>query len=273
MTKIKERKWGGGQNPSKEKRGGDEYYTAPYLVEHIAKRYKYLFDEYDKIYMPFDSEKRDMGKIMKEYYQDKIIFTPDKYYNEAIGCNDFFMAINDKEFIDTLPVKTLIYDNPPFSKMTQILDTIKPKEHLFGKERGFDYLLFGDGLTGLNKLKRTDFSGYFILGRLWFIYLEKYKKDPAVNIALFSNKFNKIQADFFDYGLRRNNRKLPFTDTINIEKLKELCEKGISSAQLVNYTQRGLIFDSKKFYDNIRGKFGGAYKYPFSDLENQIKNL
>ncbi|MCL2312613.1 MAG: hypothetical protein FWC41_09055, partial [Firmicutes bacterium] len=148
--------------PSSNDRSGYEYYTKRETVEQLIAIYGGIFQDYDYIWLPFNSKGRPIEEVFKRKYKPyKILTTPDSCYNEELGCNDFWEWKKDLDFHRKIKKggKTLVFDNPPFKGASGVM------RHL--TEYNFDYILFSDSMTGLNKTKVLG-CGYHILGNVLF---------------------------------------------------------------------------------------------------------
>ena len=244
------------QNASVNKRSGDEYYTKSETIHEIIKRYRDIFENFDYIWIPFNSDNKSIyTEFVKEFGKEKILTLPESCYNPEIGIKDFFKWRENKNFFDLIAKnKVLLFDNPPFSLWSKIV-----KQELI--PHNINYILFGDSMTALNRVKSFN-CGYRILGRIPFENCDPKKR---INISLFSNLWNDIK---YEFGLgtdRADNSwgKMVWSDKVNIEKYKNRGGE-IASAEIINVCLRNYTFDLKKI-DNARKskKFGGGIFYEF----------
>ena len=175
------------QNASVRKRSGDDCYTSSDTVLKIISRFGDVFKQYDYVWIPFNSEDKPIVAEMRKFLgDDKVLTLPESCYCPELGFKDFFKWKDDISFFNLIKShKVLCFDNPPFSKWSKIV-----REELF--PHGTDYILFGDSLTALNRV-RSFRCGYRILGRVPF---ENCEPNKRVNIALFSNLFDDIKYEF-----------------------------------------------------------------------------
>lgn len=243
------------QNASVKERSGDEYYTKEETVIEIINRYKETFDRFDYIWIPFNSEGKAIHRVMVDVFGEKrILLTPKSCINE-LGFPDFFNWKKDLNFKQVIEnSKVLVFDNPPFSLWSKIV-----REELI--PNNIDYILFGDSMTGLNRVKSFG-CGYRILGRVPFENCDPKKR---INISLFSNLWSDIK---YEFGIGtdkadNSNGSMEWSERVNIPKY---IERGgeIASAEVINVCLRGYTFK----LDNIdrsrkSKKFGGGIFYKF----------
>lgn len=222
-----------------KERNNDEFYTPKHFVERHLIDYADIFDKYEYIYIPFCTKQHDIYKVFWAKYKDKILTTPDLYYSSESNCNDFFGVFEDKgEFYSLITShKTLVFDNPPFSKFMKIARTLN--------ENKIDWMLYGGTLCGANKIQ---FGGWDILGRVKFV-----NRDNWVNVSVFSPLFDKIK---YLWG---------YSPTDNLLKIgaKTLESYGghLSSSEIVNVCQRGYVLNVSDYrYESgsSEHKFGGS---------------
>ena len=91
------------QNASVNKRSGDEYYTKSETIHEIIKRYRDIFENFDYIWIPFNSDNKSIyTEFVKEFGKEKILTLPESCYNPEIGIKDFFKWGENKNFFDLI---------------------------------------------------------------------------------------------------------------------------------------------------------------------------
>lgn len=244
------------QNASVNKRSGDEYYTKKETVLEVLCRYKVLFDKFDYVWLPFNSEHQEIYSVCRSVLgDDKVLLTPQSCYDDSLGFPDFFKWKCDKVFFDKVTQnKTLVFDNPPFSLWSKIV-----REELL--PNNISYILFGDSMTALNRVKMFN-CGYRILGRVPFENCDPKKR---INISLFSDLWDDIK---YEFGLGtdkadNSNGAMTWTDRVNIQKYKDR-DGEISSAEIINVCLRNYVFYLNRIDRAKKSKkFGGGVFYKF----------
>jgi len=267
--------------PSNHDRSGYEYYTKEETVRKIIYHYDYHFRKSDIIWLPFNSEDKPIFKIMSERYPNKRVITnPHKkeWYNENIGCYDFWEWVDDAEFRTMiLNNRVMVFDNPPFKGATNVMRNL-----LIARERNknLNFILFSDAMTGMNKVTSLNKNGaiaYHILGNVEFDNTQD--KDKRISIALFSNLFEEIK---FVYGIgidqRDRNGIQHWSERCNLHKYRDERGGQISSAELINVCARGTPelggyeFKLNRFdFTQKCVKFGGCAIYNFETDEEMEK--
>lgn len=245
-----------GQNASVNKRSGDEYYTKTETIQTIIERYFNIFDNYDFIWIPFNSKNKPIYiELINIFGDDKILTLPDSCYNKNLDINDFFKWEDDINFYRIIKEnKILLFDNPPFSLWSKIVKNVLIPNNI-------DYILFGDSMTALNRVNSFN-CGYRILGRVPFENCDPKKR---INISLFSNLWDDIKYEF-GFGTDKADNswgEMKWTDKVNIEKYKQR-DGEIASAEIINVCLRNYIFHLKNIDKTKKSKkFGGGIFYKF----------
>lgn len=243
------------QNANIKQRSGDEYYTSVETVKILMDKYRQIFNSFDYIWIPFNSDDKPIYQEFKKQFGDKVITLPNICYDEQLGFNDFFKWKEDKHFYNLITKnKTILFDNPPFSVWSKIV----------GQElvpHNINYILFGDSMTALNRVNKFK-CGYRVLGRVPFENCEPKKR---INISLFSNLWSDIKYEFGIGSDKADNSygTMAWSDRVYIQKYKDRLGE-VSSAEVINISLRGYIFKLKKIDDTVKSKkFGGGIFYNF----------
>lgn len=228
------------QTSNINERADNEFYTPESFCKKHIEDYDYIFSKYDKIWIPFSKKTHPMYKILYKKYGNKIITTPDKFYDIEIKCNNFFKCFDkDNNCIidEVINNKTLVFDNPPFSEFTKIVKLLN--------KNNIQWMLYAGTLCGSNKIK---YGGWDILGRVKF-----YNRNNWVNVSIFSPLFDKIK---YNFGYSQTDKLL------NVGKRTLESYNGhLSSSEIVNVCQRGYVLNINDYrYEKGKEehKFGGS---------------
>jgi hypothetical protein len=264
--------------PSADDRSGYEYFTKELTVRKIEREYRSRFMDADIIWLPFNSEDKPIYKILSDIYGNgygkQVITNPrtKEWYNEELGCYDFWEWYNDKNFVRMiLTQKVLVFDNPPFKGATSVMRCLLNAKK---QNPNLNFILFSDAMTGMNKvtsLHKDGGVGYHILGNVEF---DNAAPDKRISIALFSNLFKEIK---FVYGLGidpRDKHGIQYwSQRCNLEKYRDERNGEISSAEMINVCARGYVFKLDRFdFTQKCVKFGGCAKYRF-ETDEEIKEF
>ena len=275
-------------NASSDKRSGFEYYTREETVRKIIIEYGDIFSNADIIWLPFNSHGKPIFNIISNVYGKgygkEVITNPQKeeWYNEELGCYDFWKWENDVEFRKKiLTNRVLVFDNPMFKGSTAVMRNLIRYKKL---NPNLHFILFSDALTGMNKVNSLNKEengriGYHILGNVGFDNSEPEKR---ISIALFSDLFNEIK---FVYGIGRDGCDIDglryWSKRCNIPKYRDEHDGIINSAEIRTVCTRGKVglggyefkLDRFDFNKKCVRRFGGCAKYKFeTDEEIQIFN-
>jgi hypothetical protein len=240
------------QKPVIKERSGDEIYTKYETVEKLIEIYDHIFQLYDCIWLPFNSNGRPIEQcFVNKYGRDKIKTTPQTCFNPETGICDFWRWKDDPDFYEIIrSEKTLIFDNPPFSALTRIIKELN--------SYNMDWILFGNTQSGLDRYNSVH-CGYHILGAVPFDNVEEDKK---ISISLFSNLFKEIK---YVFGIGTDNRDsgnlTEWSDRCNLQKYRD---RGglVGSSEIINICARGFVFDLNKIQPGrAPHKFGGSIIY------------
>ena len=270
---------------SSDERSGFEYYTKESTVRQIIREYGDIFSNADIIWLPFNSHDRPIFNIISSVYGKgygkEVITNPTEWYDETIGCPNFWKWEEDEKFRKKiLTNRVLVFDNPAFKGATAVMRCLIRYKKF---NPNLHFILFSDSMTGLNKVTSLNKEeggrvGYHILGSVDF---DNSAPDKRINIALFSDLFEGIR---FTYGMGRDPRDQKgisyWSERCNIPKYRDLRNGEIASAELINVCARGnpkqggYEFKLCNFdFSQKCVKFGGCAKYNFeSDEEVQKFN-